>query len=204
MENVTGIIVSYNTKDLLKNCYESIRNFYPYLKIIIVDGSLPDNDCCDYVKSLAGRFTEIIRLSENIGHGKGINIGVANCLTEYFLLIDSDIIMNKRSIEKMMHIFTKSKNIYGVGQIVPVDKNGSNMDGGIEYLHPHFCIIKKSLYEKFSLAVHHGAPLLKSMLDLSKQKKIGLIHFPVENYITHLGRGTRKLNPPEFLKNWES
>lgn len=204
MENITGIIVSYNTKDLLKNCFESVRKFYPNLKLIIVDGSHHANECFKYAKSLEDKNTRIVSLESNIGHGKGINIAVEYCSTEYFLLIDSDIIMNKKGcLEEMMSYFIMP-NVYGVGQIISVDENGSNNYKGMDYLHPHFCIIRKYLYKQFSVAIHHGAPLLKSMIDLSKQKTIILICFPVEEYITHLGRGTRKLNPPEFLKDWEN
>ncbi len=111
--------------------------------------------------------------------------------------------MNRSPLEDMMDYFV-IQNIYGVGQVINVDNNGSNNNSGFEYLHPHFCIIRRSLFDKFSQAIHHGAPLLKSMLDLSQQKRICLINFPIEEFITHLGRGTRNLNPPEFLKDWES
>ena len=53
MNDLTGLVVSYNTKELLQTAIESIREFYPDLPILIVDSSTPSNDCYAYTKELA-------------------------------------------------------------------------------------------------------------------------------------------------------
>lgn len=210
MNNVTAIIVSYNTRDLLRNCVESIRKFYPTLKIIIIDGSPPDSDCWQYVAGLEDDNTKVRLLEHNGGHGPGMVKGIELCETDYFLLCDSDVeIKQNRSIERMMHYFnTKScdygREIYGLGKVIQTDSLGNNTDYGIDYLHPHFALIKKDAYLKFDPIINHGAPLINAMLHICIAGGARVVNFPVENFIIHHERGTRALNPKEFNPaNWD-
>lgn len=202
MDNVTGIIVSYNTRNLLSNCVTSIRKFLPSMNLIIIDGSAQNNPCFSFSKTLKNSNTKVLNVLHNIGHGKGMIAGINICETKYFLLIDSDIEMKENPLPEMMKLI---KNNYGVGQVVNVDKDGMNKEKGIKYLHPYFALINKEKYLKYSPILHHGAPMLQAMIDIKNKKKSKtLIDFPVEKYIHHLGRGTRVLNPKEFNpKNWD-
>lgn len=198
---VTAIIVSYMQTDLLRRCYESIRKFYIDLPVIIIDGSEPDSDCWAYSMSLAGQFTTVRNVEYNIGHGPGLKLGILLCETEFFLIVDSDVIIDRAPVEKMMYMM-ELHDAYGVGQIVFVNEHGGNVEKGYQYLHPHFALISKAKYLKYAPIIHHGAPLIKSMIDIDGKHL--LIGFPVSLFVTHLGRGTRALNPPEFQPGtWE-
>lgn len=254
MNNVTGIIVSYNTPDLLKKCYDSIRKFYPSMKLIIIDGSPIGSDCYNYASSLSGTSTAVVVVTDlsgkanrifhagdvvternfpignfkklisggyikikvtesdiniivtpgyNIGHGNGMKMGISLCKTEYFLLIDSDVTIDKPGvIEEMMSCM--EENYYGIGQIMQVNDKGMNVGEGIYYLHPHFALISKRAYEKFSPFINHGAPCISAMLDLNENMKYVIDSFPVHKYITHAERGTRKQRPSTFhSKHWD-
>ena len=204
IDQITGLVVSYNTKELLKRSIESLRVFYPDLPILIIDSSDENNECCHYVRELS-RFDDTITsiyVPGNIGHGKGMDKGIRNIRTKYVLLFDSDIEIISPCLEEMIYIF--SRITYGVGQVITVDRNGSNCVDGIAYLHPHFCIIQIDRYFSFPPFIHHGAPLLKTMLHISERGyENELKNFDLRKYVIHKGRGTRDLNPPEFLNNWE-
>lgn len=206
MKNLTGLVVSYNTKELLQTAIESLRRFYPELPILIVDSSTPENDCYQYTKNLAELDSNIERIyiSGNIGHGQGMDQGIRKIKTKNVLLFDSDIEMRSPCITQMLVALRSDQ--YGIGQIVSVDKNGSNSEDGIQiaYLHPHFCIINRERYFDYAPFVHHGAPLIKAMRDINQvSAESELVDFDVSVYVYHEGRGTRNLNPPEFLKDWE-
>ena len=204
MNDLTGLVVSYNTKELLQTAIESIREFYPILPILIVDSSDQDNECYELVKVLSISDPQIkrIHISGNIGHGKGMDYGIININTKHILLFDSDIEMIEPCLEIMLGAL--GLDHYGVGQVISVDKNGNNSENGIPYLHPHFCIINTRLYCDYAPFVHHGAPLIKTMIDiLYHNVNNELVNFDVSAYVNHKGRGTRDLNPPEFLNNWE-
>lgn len=197
MENkVTAIIVNYNTPELLKECVESIRRFYPNMDIVIVDGS----EDCGPSFQLRNERTFTIETNHNIGHGPGLNLGINAAETDFVLLVDSDVTIDKPGIiEEMMKM---PEFCYGCGQVVFVNDQGGNVPekGGIRYLHPHFALINKKAYKNFMPFINHGAPLLVTM----KQKPY-VMNFPwLSKYITHKGRGTRELNPKEFnVGNWD-
>lgn len=203
MNNVTAIIVSYNTADLLQKAVYSVRKYYPDMKIIIIDGSEPSNFCQNAVRELA--LQECINakvLGYNIGHGKGLHMGLTLCETKYALLMDTDVTINCSGvIERLRELFTE--NTFGVGKVLNVDRAGNNVVLGHKYLHPHFALISKEKYFKVRPAINHGAPLLLSMFDLPSHG-YKLIDVCWGDNVTHHERGTRKLNPKEFHpKNWD-
>jgi len=196
MDRITIIIVSYNTKELLENCIKSIRNHSKSIKIIVIDGSPVESECWFYVKKINGNTIRAIRIERNIGHGKGMDFAIDLVETPFFCVVDSDTIMNKNPLKEMLNLIGEN---YGIGCVVDVNENGVNIDKGIKYLHPYFALINKAKYKRFKPFFHHGAPCLNAMKDLNnKGLSNTLIDFPVENYIHHLGRGTRLLNPKEF------
>lgn len=194
MNNVTAIIVNYNTPDLLKACVASIRKHYPTLDIVIVDGSETD----ETHRELRDTHTFTIPVKFNIGHGPGLNMGIRACETDYVLLVDSDVTIDKPGvIEELLKIPSYA---YGCGQVVEVNEHGSNVEKGIRYLHPHFALINRTAWGMFPPFMNHGAPLLNTM-----KAKPHVVNFPwLEKYITHKGRGTRVLNPEGFKPgNWD-
>lgn len=215
MNNVTAIIVSYNTRDLLRDCYNSIRRFYPTMTVIIIDGSTPGNECCEYAKSISREYTVVKSLGYNIGHGKGMKMGIDLCKTEYFLLVDSDVAIKKEGVlERMLKYINLHEGLligstYGCGPYILVRPDGTNIEidrieEGLPYLHPHFALIRKSEYIKYPEIINHGAPMLNAMNGLKQAGKIFIPFFELDNYIYHAERGTRKLNPKEFHpKNWD-
>lgn len=203
---VTGIIVSYNQPKLLTNCMRSIRKHYPNMKIIIIDGSDVGHPCFATAMSFESKHTRVVSMHRNIGHGKGMRLGITLCETRYFALIDSDTIMHKAPLEQMLQQMTTHS--YGIGEICAVDHRGMNTSPDnehVQYLHPHFALINKFEYLRYHGIIHHGAPMIKAMINL---RDLGcdntLESFPVSDYVEHLGRGTRVLNPAGFnCKTWD-
>jgi len=201
--NTTAIIVSYNTADLLRACYNSIRKFYPELPVIIIDGSHHANECFTYSKSIADKFTRVANVEFNIGHGPGMKLGIGMCQTNYFLLIDSDVTIDKAGVIEGMEATHQSKAdtlVYGCGKVVQVNETGNNVDKGINYLHPYFALINKTAYLNHEPFINHGAPLIKTMLSIFYPNI--LVSFPVDEFVTHKGRGTRELKPKEFTPGY--
>lgn len=204
ISELTGLVVSYNTKELLQKAIESLRCYYPELPILIVDSSTPLSECYQYTKEISSIDVNIERLyvSGNIGHGKGMDIGIRKIQTDHILLFDSDIEMKSPCLYNMLVALRSDQ--YGIGQVITVDESGNNSEDGIRYLHPHFCIINRERYFRYAPFVHHGAPLIKTMIGINQHRSGDeLIDFDVPKYVLHEGRGTRNLNPPEFLNNWE-
>jgi len=179
-QQITGIVVCQNTVDLIKCSYGSVRKFHPDMPIIIVDGSDPGSPCAEYVKGLASDVTTVLSLGYNIGHGRGMCMGIDAAKTPYALMFDSDTEMLKSPVDGMLDMM--ESDTFGVGYIE--EKIGfdgfewgwpghADPDKWMSYLHPMFQLISIANYRKFYPYVHHGAPCYLTMLDIHKR---GLSH----------------------------
>ena len=77
-KNISFIIVCFNSGDVIEDCIKSIS---PNNKIVIVDnlGSIQTK------KYLENKFlnVEVIISKENLGYGKGNNLGISKIKTRY-------------------------------------------------------------------------------------------------------------------------
>lgn len=200
---ITGITVVYNTPELVTKAINSVRRFYPGMELVIVNLS---DDGYDY----NGKWENccVYDLKKNIGHGEGLHFALQRTSDPYALIFDSDIELQKPCLGDMFDLVCRSQTrIYGVGKVMAVNDQGRNdSKGGIKYLHPYFALLNVKEYFLWPKFRHHGAPCIHAMLDIHKAKSSDrlLIDFPVEDSVYHKGRGTRDLNPKEFLKNWET
>lgn len=194
--NTTIVIVCFETQPIVRKAYESIREIYPDIPVIIVDGSKERNDCYTYTNQIRSETTRVFHVKRNIGHGEGMAFGIKHVMTKYILLMDSDVQIQRECIQPMEDVFNISKSavgvdLYGVGQVVKVDNAGRNSESGLPYLHPHFALISKEVYLQFPPAAHHGAPMILPMRELHVQGRADLLRdFPVSEYVLHKGRGT--------------
>ena len=96
----TICIVNYKTLDFTRLCLRSIRKFtnYPY-EVIVVDNNSGDASL-EYLRSL-GWIRLIERRSEpdeqggGFAHGAGLQLGLENCNTEFFVSMHSDVFIQK-------------------------------------------------------------------------------------------------------------
>lgn len=186
---MTGVVVSYRAPELIFDAVCSMKRFHRTLPIHIVDGSGRNHECRKTIQMLINKFEGVTAQchDRNIGHGNGLHAGICQVNAKNVLIFDSDIIVNRPFIADILRF----PLFYGVGKIVHVDDKGENVSRGTKYVHPYFSVINRSMYFEHAPFENHGAPLLKAMKSI--RDKSLLIDFPVENYVTHLERGTRNL-----------
>lgn len=230
MSDITAITVSSNTKDLIERAYNSFREFHPDMKMIIIDGSSPFDECYKYVTSLASDITTVGVYGYNIGHGRGMDMAIRMCKTKFALIFDSDIKFLKSPIEAMLALM--EKDTYGCGYLEKTGFDGfeygskphHHTEGFMYMLHPYFHLLNVENYFKFHPYVHHGAPCFKAALDIHRKGltyKIikefpGLGHSSGKGwvwtgepreYIEHHPAGTRSIRRakglPEIEGKWE-
>jgi GT2 family glycosyltransferase len=214
-KNITGIVVTHNTKDIFQRAYESVRSFCHDMEIIIIDCSDESDGCFKYVSSLVDDNTRVIHASYNVGHGRGVKHALSLIHTQYALIFDSDIVMMDSPVEKMLS--KMSGGVYGVGEVIQTDLGGFQfgerkemiVSGSMRYLQPYFCLIDVNEYKKYRPFIHHGAPAVSTCLDIHRRgiSKDVLQEFPVREYIKHDFYGTRgvrvKKGLPEIEGAWE-
>jgi len=230
IQDITGVTVCSNTKDLIERAYNSVRACHPDMKLLIIDGSNRNDPCYSYAVSLASHLTTVGVYGYNIGHGRGMDAAIRLVKTKYALIFDSDIVMHQSPVQEMLDLM--EEDTYGIGYL---EKTGLD---GFEYgakshhkneefmfmLHPYFQLLNVANYFKFHPYVHHGAPCFKAALDIHKRGLTSKIikEFPglghssgkgwvwtgqSRKYIQHDPAGTRSRRRekglPEIEGQWE-
>ena len=118
---VTICIVNYKTPDFTRLCLRSIRKFtqYPY-EVIVVDNDSQD-ESLEYLKSLSWirlieRFAEAGGPGGGYAHAAGLDLGLENCDTEFFVSMHSDAFVRQDNwLRDLINYFGNDENIVCVG-----------------------------------------------------------------------------------------
>lgn len=106
MYTLSIIIISFNTKEFIKNClssiFENTSKDFEY-EIIIVDNGSTDGTVYE-LSSIKMRHpnVKIIEKHENLGFSKACNIGVKASNGKYLLFLNSDTLVYKNTLEEMV------------------------------------------------------------------------------------------------------
>jgi len=117
----TICIVNYKTPDFTRLCLRSIRKFtrYPY-EVIVVDNDSQD-ESLEYLKSLNWvRLIERRARADEPGggyaHAAGLDLGLENCNTEFFVSLHSDTFVRKDGwLKDLIGYFDNKEEIVCVG-----------------------------------------------------------------------------------------
>lgn len=117
--HVSIIIVNYNTKQLTKNCIESIiaKTSGVEYEIILVDNESSDGSQEVFASDKQIKFIEA---GENLGFGKANNLGVQYAMGDYIFFLNSDTLLLNNAIYEMWRYCEEHKGdkIGGLGCIL--------------------------------------------------------------------------------------
>lgn len=118
------VIVSFNTKTLLKNCLNSIYKADAPVngfEVVVVDNASIDGS----VEMVGADFKQVklIENSDNLGFAKANNVGVRECSGRFVLFLNSDTVINRFSLTKPCK-YLKNHPSVGAVTIKLLLKNG--------------------------------------------------------------------------------
>jgi len=103
-------IVTYNSRDVIKPCFDSLRaQTYENIEIIFLDNASSDGSA-DFIEKEI-REALLIRSDENLGFGKAHNKIISGITGEYYLPINPDMILSPGFIEAMLDAIHINKQI---------------------------------------------------------------------------------------------
>lgn len=109
MIDLSIIIVSYNGKEYLKKCLDSIfKSHLSNFEVIVVDNASLDG-VSSFIKKLNYKI-KFIENRRNLGFSKASNIGVKGSLGEYVLFLNPDTEINKKAIEILVEFMDGRKD----------------------------------------------------------------------------------------------
>jgi GT2 family glycosyltransferase len=112
---VSVVVVSWNTKEVLRQCLASVRAHLAEVahETIVVDNASGDGSA----EMVAADFPEarLVRNRTNVGFGAANNVGMLGARGEFFLLLNSDARLVDGSIGKLVELLRTRPRVGVVG-----------------------------------------------------------------------------------------
>lgn len=125
MTSLAVIVVSYNTREILKECLQEV---YRHIKGVTLEVVVVDNNSHDgstEMVSVDFPQTKLLSLTENLGFGVANNLAVEQVTAEFIMLLNSDAILESDSASEMVHYLSDHPEVVCVGPRI-------NMPNGLE------------------------------------------------------------------------
>ena len=126
-QTLSVVIVTFKSENVIDDCIQSIPE---QIKIIVIENS---NDQ-KFKEDIEKKYKNVVCIlsSENLGMGPGNNFGLKHVKTEYAMILNPDVILEKNSIEEIIEV---SKNINSFAVLAPLS---------IDPDYPNYKIQKKN------------------------------------------------------------
>ncbi|MFJ8102266.1 glycosyltransferase family 2 protein [Lysinibacillus sp. NPDC096212] len=109
MANIAVQIVTYNSANFIKACLDSvILQSYPVEKIIVID-----NNSNDSIKDIVSHYSNVYFVQNSVNNGfvGGHNQALNYTNTDYVLVLNPDVILDKYYIEFIMEYMQQNENV---------------------------------------------------------------------------------------------
>lgn len=117
-------IVTWNSAQTILACIQSVLSqSFSRFELTIVDNNSQD-DTCAIIETFTDERIKFFKKKENTGFCGGHNFSISNSDSEFVLLVNPDIILEKNYVEKALEVFKKNERIGTVcGLLVQGDPN---------------------------------------------------------------------------------
>lgn len=111
------IILSYNTKELLKKCLDSLKEGYAGdrgREVIVVDNGSSDGSgewLEQYQEHGGKQGIKVIKNKENLGFAKGNNVGLKEARGKYILFLNSDTEVFPGSLNEAVNFMERNSEV---------------------------------------------------------------------------------------------
>jgi len=201
-KQLTIIIITYNSRDIIGNCLNGIIS--EDFDIIIVDNASSDGTA-EYILQ-AFPSVRLISSAKNIGFGRGCNLGIAQAKTPYILLLNPDVLTTSGAISNLMEKYEQ----YGRPCIMaPRTRKDKPYDGKKTFeKHPWVSgavmLFEKSMIDKIG-TFDENIFLFSEEVDLCKRAEKAGYDIVMANdiFMDHMVGGSSAFNPHiSYMKYW--
>ena len=170
-QNLTIVIVTLKSENIIDQCIESIDKNIP---IIVVENSNNEK----FKNELESKYQNLkcLLAKSNLGMGAGNNIGIEEATTEFVLILNPDVVLEKDTLDEL---FLASKQISNFSIMGPLEKTFINYE-----------LLRDRQYDKSSEKVNLNLPFEVKWIDgfamlLNKKKLKDEVYFD-ENFFMYL------------------
>ncbi len=115
------VILSYNTPDLIKDCVNSLIDQFGseidenIVEIIIVDNASEEKNLKEVEELTKNKKVKLIKSNENLGFGRGCNLGAENSKGDFVLFLNSDTKTLDKGFLRMVEYLKENEEIAILG-----------------------------------------------------------------------------------------
>lgn len=128
MKKCDIIIPIYNSPEWVKMCVYALYKNTPeeYIGKVILMNDNSDELSCNCIENLKNKYKtiEVYTNETNLGFIKNVNKGMDKTTADYILLLNTDCLLSKNTIPKLIDHMEKNKKI---GLICPISSNAANL-----------------------------------------------------------------------------
>tara|TARA_B100000795_G_C22731724_1_gene411646 strand:- start:55 stop:921 length:867 start_codon:yes stop_codon:yes gene_type:complete len=117
-KHLTVVIILYDSSNLIFNCLEKLDNF----DIIIVDNG-KNSLILEKLKQYKN-IKRIVSKNKNLGFGNGVNFAFNFIETDFFLVLNPDIVICENSIKELLKTSQEVENCAISAPLILTDKDG--------------------------------------------------------------------------------
>jgi GT2 family glycosyltransferase len=206
--NITIVIVSFRSSHIIEKCIQSINS---NIKIIVVENS----DEVLVKKYLENKFSnvEVVIAKQNLGYGKGNNLGISKVKTQYVFILNPDTVLEKNCLNELSKAQTNLKDNFTIlapnllnnyGYFLSKNNNSQNEILEVDYVKG-FAILLNLKKINFNEIFDENFFLFLEEIDLCKRIKdsSGKIFVALNSKIQHTGKQASEYNfNIELCRNW--
>ena len=163
------IIPIYNSPEWVKMCVYALYKNTPdeYIGKVILMNDNSDELTCNCIRNLEKKYPkiEVYKNENNLGFIKNVNRGMDKTTAEYILLLNTDCLVSKNTIPKLIDHMEKNKKI---GLICPISSNAANLSYDIPE-HYSYMQVNDLFYENFKGMNFDACTVVGNCLMISRE-----------------------------------
>lgn len=171
MKKCDIVIPIYNSPEWLKLCVYALYKNTPeeYIGKVLLMNDNSDELTCNCIQNLKNKYPKVEvfenETDSNLGFIKNVNRGIEKTDADYVLLLNTDCMLSKNAIPKLMEHMEKNKKI---GLICPISSNAANLSYEIPKNYSYMQV-NDLFYEKFKGMNFDACTVVGNCLMISRE-----------------------------------
>jgi len=138
------VIVSYNSRHLLRACLVSIES-EPFGEVIVIDNASSDGSGDMVAQDFA--WVRLIKSNSNDGYGAAANRAIASCSSKYILLLNCDTLLQAGALQALYDYLDQHPQVAVAGPSL-MNPNGTHQDSCFPFPTPLQVLLRETSLSK--------------------------------------------------------